>query len=882
MTVERSGTGGRSLFVDYLDRHRDDIVGRWTDRVLRLPSFLKRLARVPRPTHESGLHLLFGSIVDRLAGSTPEEARSTLSRVIVEGYLGDFAIGDVILYLTAVREILRERLATDATAMPLLRALEAEVDLQLAWAAEIRQASGDEERRSREQNEETRARELRAENDSLRQTNADIRRTVEQLRGVVERYRALSENASDGIFVVDPESFALLEANVRFEQLLGLSGEDLLRTNLLRLVVPEQVAAVLGSLDEVLDAGGQVRRTLTFRTPTDESIALEVSFGRIRIEGERFIVQAIAREGGAHPPSRPEVTPRTQPEESRTTSSESARSEREPSSSLGPALPSRDIENEAKSPPRSGTAEELLFEEGPGESAAESDTTSAGGLELLWGTLPAPAWLARPNGELLEINDEAAILLDARGERLEGSRLPDCFVADDRASVGALVSQGGFGLFRVPSRSGSERELAVLAVPFAGEPGGEQRILGVLADRSAEAIRQQHAQQDRHMASLQRISGGVAHDFNNFLSSILGYASLVKETLPEHDANHGRVLKLEKAALYAASLVQDLLFLGRRNTRYDLRTVDPNDLVRDAAKQLKRSVQEDIEVRTRLARQAPKVELDPNQWQRALMQLGRNAADSMPERGQVSLGTSIVRVEPDELPDGFVGPLPEAGSYLVFSVADTGPGIPLAARSHLFEAYFTTKESGTGSGLGLATVYKIVRDHGGYLRVDSSERSGSVFMLFVPLEDLPESEEAEPARATVPQSELSGSETILIAEDDEMVRAMVTEVLGRYGYRTVTAQNGQEALDLYRRKSSPIDLVFLDVDMPLMDGLTAYKELRGFDPKVKVILTTGFGKQGQVQEVVEEESVAFLPKPCRQEDLLKKIRDVLDERTPTA
>ncbi len=836
MTVETSprGPGGRGLIVDYLDRYSSDLVARWTDRVLSIPSVSKRLARIPRPTHEAGLGLLFSGLIERLGDSDSQTSFQTLTRLLTEGYLADFEIGDVILYLAAVRDVVRDRLGDDPLSTPVLGTLENEVDRHLAWAAEAMQQSRQTEWLQRQHEIESRQRGLDNENDRLQEENRDVRRTIEQLRDVVERYRALSESASDGIFVIDPESYLLVETNGRFEQMTEHGESELAQLNVLRLVDAEDVAGLLGTLDEVVDSGHTVRRALRFKTPSGSRLVFEVSFGRVTLEDGRVLVHAIAREQVTEAVSTPTSPP--------------------------PVAP--------------GSAEELILE----DTVEPATQPSSGGVELLWAQLPAPAFLARTTGEILEINEAAAALLD-RDERAPSRTVADACAPSDRPILTSLLQSGGYGMIT----TATGRPLALLVLPFVGEGQSDSQVLGVLADRSEDALEGRQEQQARHMESLGRIAGGVAHDFNNFLSSILGYASLIKSTLAEHDPNHGRVAKLEKAALYAASLVQDLLFLGRKTPRYDLRWIDPNHAVRETAKQLRRSLPDDIEIHHRLSEGLPKIEVDPKELQRALIHLGRNAADAMETGGQIVFRTSRVPIGDHERAGGFVGPLPPRGAYLVFSVADTGPGIAASDHEHLFEAYFSSKETGTGNGLGLATVYKIVRDHGGFVRVDSDQGNGTVVMLLFPIHEKDEpSETEESAKQADLEKAPGGSETILVAEDDQMVRDMVTEVLGRYGYRTVTAENGQEALDLYRAGSVPIDLVFLDVDMPLMDGLTAYKELRGLDPKVKVILTTGFGKQGQLLQVVEQEQVAFLPKPCRQEELLKKIRDVLDGRTPTA
>jgi CheY-like chemotaxis protein len=362
------------------------------------------------------------------------------------------------------------------------------------------------------------------------------------------------------------------------------------------------------------------------------------------------------------------------------------------------------------------------------------------------------------------------------------------------------------------------------------------------------------------MGAIGQLAGGVAHDFNNQLTGILGYAELLAKRLAEPEAKRSAE-RIAQAALRASDLTRQLLAFARKG-KYLTVTVHVHELIHEVVGLLAHSIDKRIRIEERQGAAVDTVLGDPSQLQNALLNLALNARDAMPEGGELSFVTRIEEHEgDDELP---------AGRYLAVVVADTGVGMSAEVQGHLFEPFFTTKEPGKGTGLGLAAVYGAVQSHGGAIAVDSAPGRGSAFTIRLPLRRSASSMSL-PVLAPAKTAEAH----ILVVDDEELVRSLLTEMLRGSGYRVTTCADGVEAVDLYRQSWQGIDLVILDMVMPRLGGAETFAALRAVSPSVRVLLSSGYSLGGEAQALLDQGVRGFVQKPFRAADLLRQIGEIL-------
>ncbi len=376
------------------------------------------------------------------------------------------------------------------------------------------------------------------------------------------------------------------------------------------------------------------------------------------------------------------------------------------------------------------------------------------------------------------------------------------------------------------------------------------------------------------MEAVGQLAGGIAHDFNNLMTGILCHAGLLKDNPgPAEDVREAAGL-IEGAARRAAELTSRLLGFARRGKLQDV-PVDLNAAVETTVSLLRRSLDSRIRVRTCFQADRAVVRGDPVQMEQVVLNLAFNARDAMPEGGDMVFTTEVRDLTEAE---GAGHPRAAPGPHVVLAVQDTGCGIPDEIRDRIFEPFFTTKPRGRGTGMGLAMVYGIARNHGGWVDVDTAVGRGSTFRVFLPEahEEAPDAEpaaEAPPsARAGVPAT---GPGRILVVDDEALVRNVVDRMLTGLGYKVVTADDGRQAAELYRRFHRDIDLVIVDMVMPEMDGRECFRALRGIDPAVRVILSTGQAGEGTIQDVLDEGMVGFVQKPYQAAQLAEAVRRAL-------
>lgn len=389
--------------------------------------------------------------------------------------------------------------------------------------------------------------------------------------------------------------------------------------------------------------------------------------------------------------------------------------------------------------------------------------------------------------------------------------------------------------------------------------------------QTENALRESELQliQSQKLEAIGQLAGGIAHDFNNLLTIITGYSDLTLRGFSANDPGKAKVQEIKAAALRAAALTRQLLAFSRKQALQP-KVLDLNTLITDVSKMLRRLIGEDVEFITLLRPEAGCVSADPGQIEQVLMNLVINARDAMPQGGKVIIETSNV-----ELDKAYTNMHMEVnpGKYVMLSISDTGTGMNKETQNRIFEPFFTTKEIGRGTGLGLATVYGIIKQSGGNIWVYSEVGNGTTFKIYLPLVE----EEAE-ARDFVDKSEvvLRGTERILLVEDEPMLRKLACSILEESGYKVLEAGNGVEALDLCDRYGGQLDLLLTDVVMPLMSGRKLVEKLTATYPQIRVLFMSGYTDDAVIHHGLLEHRMPFLEKPFAPNDLLKKVREILD------
>jgi two-component system, cell cycle sensor histidine kinase and response regulator CckA len=379
--------------------------------------------------------------------------------------------------------------------------------------------------------------------------------------------------------------------------------------------------------------------------------------------------------------------------------------------------------------------------------------------------------------------------------------------------------------------------------------------------------------QSHKMEAIGLLAGGVAHDFNNILSVIMGYGDLLLRGMPS-GTSHDHVSQILKATMRAAELTKGLLAFSRKQS-FHLEYTDISQLVTDNCKFLRRVIGEDIELVTAYPTSPLAIMVDRSQIQQVLMNLATNARDAMPKGGTLTISISAKNLD-----EGFVAPYGygKPGFHAVIQVTDSGTGIDRDTVHRIFEPFFTTKEEGKGTGLGLSMIHGIIAQHNGFIRCSSEQGRGTTFTIYLPLCDEFEREVAHDTDVAL--GSLRGSETILLAEDDVMLMELTTSYLESCGYRVLQAFDGVEALEIYRSRGEEIDLVLLDAIMPKMTGKQVWDEISALRPGIKACFVSGYTHEIINGKVAVDFAVPFISKPVMPNVLLQKVRAILDNSLP--
>ncbi len=484
---------------------------------------------------------------------------------------------------------------------------------------------------------------------------------------------------------------------------------------------------------------------------------------------------------------------------------------------------------------------------------------------LLLESHPQPVWVFDFRSQkVLEANAAAAALCGYTRAEFRAMHLAD-LLGEDEARRFAETRSACLWRYRTKSGRIIEVETVVHEIEYAGRKVGLALLMDARGGRQIE----EQLRQAQKMEAVGMLAGGVAHDFNNLLTIITGYSHLILNNLTPGDPNHYAAAQIMKAGERAASLTKQLLAFSRRQVLQP-RVLDLNDLVTGLGSMLQRLIGEDIDLRLALDPALGRVSADPGQIEQVLMNLVVNARDAMPKGGSLTIETSNVTLD-----ENYTGRhlAAKPGPHVLLAVSDSGHGMDEATRSRLFEPFFTTKSANKGTGLGLSTVFGIIQQSGGSLEVYSQPDCGTSVKVYLPRIDQPVSVEEQALKSKAAR----GTETILVAEDDEMVRKLVRETLERQGYQVMDAADPLEARRIAENHNGEIQLLITDVVMPKVSGPDLAAQITASHPSMNVLYMSGYTDNAVVNTGILEKEAAFLQKPFTPGVLAHKVREVLEK-----
>jgi two-component system cell cycle sensor histidine kinase/response regulator CckA len=481
------------------------------------------------------------------------------------------------------------------------------------------------------------------------------------------------------------------------------------------------------------------------------------------------------------------------------------------------------------------------------------------------------------SGERLYNSPSYEKILGYTPKEIEGTEGFEQIHPEDREKVQKAAAEArrtGMGQsveYRMRHKNGNWLVLESMASTILDEQGVVEKLVIVNRDITNRKQLEEQFRQVQKMEAVGRLSGGVAHDFNNMLGVIIGYGEVVQEGLDKVHPLRDSVDEILKAGHRAASLTRQLLAFSRQQV-LDPKVLDLNTVVKDMGKMLKRLIGEDVELRTDFDTGLARIRADESQIEQVILNLAINARDAMPQGGKLTLATSNFYMD-----EKFIRRYPfpvNVGDYILLKVSDTGSGMDARTKARIFEPFFTTKEKGKGTGLGLSMVYGIIKQSNGYIEVSSEPGVGTAFDIYLPKVD----QAVDASTTATPSATLRGNETVLLVEDDSSLRALAVHMLESCGYSVLEASSGAAALEISRQQNVHIHLLLTDVVMPGMSGRVLAEQLLAQSPHVVVLYISGYTGQTVGAHGVLAEGSYFLPKPFTREALARKVREVLDRK----
>ncbi|MBW1721345.1 MAG: PAS domain S-box protein [Deltaproteobacteria bacterium] len=651
--------------------------------------------------------------------------------------------------------------------------------------------------------------ELRQRLTALEDENRRLRERIEAHREREKKYRFLAENVTDVLFLQDMD-LDVTYVSPSVTSLFGYSLEEVQALKLEDIMTPDSLSRALASFEE---AASQARKGLNPEIPL-------MRYEYIRKDGSTFWGELKVSFVYDHE-GRP----------------------------IGTQGILRNID------------ERIRME----EALKESEFKFRSLFEL---SPQAICLTEHRTGVFIDVNSRFCELSGYKKEEVLGSTVFDLgFLSEDERDVrfGQLFTSGEIQGMEIEFGTKSGNRITVLVFSKVIRIASQVCVLSVLWDVSESRRLQAQLVQAQRLKALGNLAGGIAHDFNNLLMAIMGNLSLVLLTMNSDHPHYPMLKDIEKQVQSGARLTRQLLGYARQG-KYEVRPVNFNDLVAETARTFGRT-RKDIIIHQRLCPDLNFLEADQGQMEQVLWNLFINAGDAMPGGGELFLETSNVTHR-----DMQGSPYdPKPGSYVRFRITDTGTGMDNETLEHLFEPFFTTKEKGRGSGLGLASVYGIVKGHGGYIDVESEQGKGSTFCLFFPAS---RKSIVRPVQHIGP---VEGRGNILLVDDEERVLYSTSKLIEHLGYRVLTARSGFEAVEVYRDGFDEIDLVILDVVMPEMNGAMTFEKLKEINPSVKVLLSSGFSIEGLASSILEQGGDGFIQKPFRLEELSRKMKEIMEK-----
>jgi two-component system, cell cycle sensor histidine kinase and response regulator CckA len=525
-----------------------------------------------------------------------------------------------------------------------------------------------------------------------------------------------------------------------------------------------------------------------------------------------------------------------------------------------------------------GPSRTIVLNRSLGGDASDGRAAEVKFARFFHNTPMAIATLSR-DGRIVQSNAAFARLCGGVLKTGDGQRLAaETVLEKDRAALMSLVAAAADGHAETPpidlSLAGGARSARAFVTPVADRQGGEEAAILYLLDTTEQRALQEQFTQAQKMQAVGQLAGGVAHDFNNVLTAIIGYSDLLLASHRPTDPSFQDIMQIKQNANRAASLVRQLLAFSRRQTLRP-QVMQLNENVSDVQMLLKRLLGEKVELDIKYGRDLWTIKADVNQFEQVVVNLAVNARDAMPNGGRLTLRTSNV-TDSQSAAYGYKG-LVQA-EYVLLEVEDTGTGMPPEVMEKIFEPFFTTKDIGKGTGLGLAMVFGIVKQSNGYIFCDSTVGKGTTFRVFLPrhIQTAEELAPVKPEEARAAAQDLTGQGTILLVEDEEAVRAFGARALRSRGYTVLEAASGVEALELVEEHGDEIVMVVSDVVMPEMDGPTLFTELRKLGRNYTFVFASGYAEEAFKKNLpeAEQEEFAFLPKPYSLKQLIEAVKNV--------